>query len=111
LKLKHPDLPAANACAATTAGIQAGEGKLYLCAVKDVHSNRIVGYSIDSRMKSALPVSALRNAIALRDPVATVVHSFHQADGTTVAVHPDDSKELWSGNRLIARFAPNGMRV
>jgi putative transposase len=51
------------------------EGKLYLCAVKDVHSNRIVGYSIDSRMKSALAVSALRNAIALRDPVATVVHS------------------------------------
>jgi putative transposase len=51
------------------------EGKLYLCAVKDVHSNRIVGYSIDSRMKSALAVSALRNAIALRDPIATVVHS------------------------------------
>ncbi|WP_244602224.1 transposase, partial [Mycolicibacterium sp. NCC-Tsukiji] len=29
-----------------------GEGKLYLCAIKDVFSNRIVGYSIDSRMKS-----------------------------------------------------------
>ena len=26
------------------------EGKLYLCAVKDVYSNRIVGYAIDSRM-------------------------------------------------------------
>ncbi len=26
------------------------EAKLYLCAVKDVFSNRIVGYSIDSRM-------------------------------------------------------------
>jgi putative transposase len=51
------------------------EGKLYLCAIKDLFSNRIVGYSIDSRMKSALAVSALRNAIALRDPVATVVHS------------------------------------
>jgi len=25
-----------------------GEGKLYLCAIKDLHSNRIVGYSIDS---------------------------------------------------------------
>jgi len=30
-----------------------GEGKLYLCAIKDVYSNRIVGYSIDSRMKYA----------------------------------------------------------
>ena len=33
-----------------------GEGKLYLCAFKDVYSNRIVGYSIDSRMKSRLAV-------------------------------------------------------
>ena len=33
-----------------------GEGKLYLCAVKDVFSNRIVGYSIDTRMKSSLAV-------------------------------------------------------
>jgi transposase InsO family protein len=34
-----------------------GEGRLYLCAIKDVYSNRIVGYSIDSRMKSRLAVS------------------------------------------------------
>ncbi len=50
-------------------------GKVYLCAVKDVYSNKIVGYSIDSRMKSSLAVSALRNAIALRSPVGTIVHS------------------------------------
>jgi transposase InsO family protein len=30
------------------------EGKLYLCAVKDTCSGRIVGYAIDSRM-SATP--------------------------------------------------------
>jgi len=51
------------------------EGKLYLCAVKDCYSNRIVGYSIDTRMKSRLAVSALRNAVALRAPVGTIVHS------------------------------------
>ena len=45
-----------------------GEGKLYLCAIKDVYSNRIVGYSMDARMTAALAVSALRNAIALRGP-------------------------------------------
>jgi transposase InsO family protein len=49
------------------------EGKLYLCAVKDVCSNRIVGYSMSSRMTAALAVSALRNAIALRSPAGTVV--------------------------------------
>ena len=52
-----------------------GEGKLYMCAVKDVWSTRIVGYSISDRMTAALAVSALRNAVALRDPVGTVVHS------------------------------------
>jgi transposase InsO family protein len=43
-----------------------GEGKLYVCAIKDVCSNRIVGYSIDSRMKSSLAVAALNNAVARR---------------------------------------------
>ncbi|RYG17254.1 IS3 family transposase, partial [bacterium] len=52
-----------------------GEGKLYLCAIKDCYSNKIVGYSIDSRMKSSLAASALRNAIALRSPDGTIVHS------------------------------------
>jgi putative transposase len=55
---------------------QTAEGKLYLCAVKDLHSNRIVGYSIDSRMKASLAVAALRNAVALRGrPRAVIVHS------------------------------------
>jgi putative transposase len=51
------------------------EGKLYLCAVKDASSKRIVGYSIDSRMTSELAVNALRNALALRGGVTTTVHS------------------------------------
>lgn len=42
------------------------EGKLYLCAVKDACSNRIVGYSIADRMTSQLAVDALHNAVALR---------------------------------------------
>src|SRR5699024_2666869 len=34
------------------------EGKLYLCAIKDVFSGRIVGYSISDRMKARLAVNA-----------------------------------------------------
>ncbi|MDA0629438.1 DDE-type integrase/transposase/recombinase, partial [Acinetobacter baumannii] len=49
-----------------TAWIQAGEGKLYLCAIKDVCSRRIVGYAIDSRMKSSSAVRAINNAVARR---------------------------------------------
>ena len=51
------------------------EGKLYLCAIKDVYSNRIVGYSIDSRMTADLAVAALRNAVALPTPAGTTLHS------------------------------------
>jgi transposase InsO family protein len=46
------------------------EGKLYLCAIKDACSNRIVGYSIDSRMKARLAVKAIENAVVRSDDVA-----------------------------------------
>lgn len=51
------------------------EGKLYLCAVKDVCSRKIVGYSMDSRMRSSLACRAISNAIAVRRPSGTVCHS------------------------------------
>lgn len=51
------------------------QGKLYLCAIKDACSNRIVGYSMSERMTSALAVDALHHAVALRRPTCTVVHS------------------------------------
>jgi transposase InsO family protein len=52
------------------------EGKLYLCAIKDACSNRIVGYSIDSRMQARLAVAALDNAVARRGDVAgCILHS------------------------------------
>ena len=52
------------------------EGKLYLCAVKDVFSNKIIGYSIGFRMKSGLAMITLNNAVAMRgDVVGCVVHS------------------------------------
>lgn len=51
------------------------EGKLYLCAIKDVYSNKIVGYSIDSRMKASLAVAAARNAIGQRTIDGTILHS------------------------------------
>jgi transposase InsO family protein len=64
------------------------EGKLYLCAIKDVYSNRIVGYSIDSRMKSRIAVAALNNAVARR-----------QAEGADVAgcvLHTDRGSQFRS---------------
>lgn len=55
---------------------RAREGKLYLCAIKDAYSGRIVGYSVDSRMKARLAVNALNNAVAMRgDVTGCIVHS------------------------------------
>lgn len=71
-----------------------GEGKLYVCAFKDVYSNRIVGYSIDSRMKSRLAVAALDNAVARR-----------RAEGGVVAgcvVHTDRGSQFRSRKHVHA---------
>uniref|UniRef100_UPI0011B0C46D IS3 family transposase n=1 Tax=Cryobacterium sp. M91 TaxID=2048294 RepID=UPI0011B0C46D len=51
------------------------EGKIYLCAFKYVYSNKIVGYSIDSRMKASLAVAVARNAIGQRTIEGTILHS------------------------------------
>ncbi|UEJ82797.1 IS3 family transposase [Brachybacterium halotolerans subsp. kimchii] len=52
------------------------EGKLYLCAIKDVFSGRIVGYSISDRMRARLAVNALDNAVTRRrDAAGCIVHS------------------------------------
>jgi putative transposase len=52
------------------------EGKLYCCAIKDVFSNRIVGWAIDSRMKARLVVAAIEMAVARRGDVAgAILHS------------------------------------
>ncbi|MDP3972252.1 MAG: IS3 family transposase [Candidatus Nanopelagicales bacterium] len=53
------------------------EGKLYLCAIKDACSNRIVGYSMDSGTSSSLALAALRNATSLREPRRCVLHTDH----------------------------------
>jgi transposase InsO family protein len=43
------------------------EGKVYLCAIKDLFSNRIVGWAIDTRMKARLVAAAIEMAVARRD--------------------------------------------
>ncbi|MEV0398362.1 DDE-type integrase/transposase/recombinase [Polymorphospora rubra] len=79
-----------------------GEGKLYLCAIKDVWSNRIIGYSIDSRMKSRLAVNALHNAVARRGRVAgCVLHTDRGSQGefNRSSQHLDHGGLRWSAAR------------
>src|SRR3954466_16187286 len=52
------------------------EGKVYCCAIKDLFSNRIVGYSLEDRMTAQRAVTALPTAVARRRPAGlVVVHS------------------------------------
>ena len=79
-----------------------GEGRLYLCAIKDVFSNRIVGYSIDSRMKSRIAVNALHNAVARRGEVAgCILHTDRGSQGgfNWSSQHLDREVERWVRRR------------
>jgi transposase InsO family protein len=90
------------------------EGKLYLCAIKDVFSNRIVGYSIDSRMKSRIAVNALNNAVARRGDVAgCVVHSDRGSQGgfnwSSQHLEREVPRRCLTA-RSRSRFGPTGVR-
>ncbi len=75
-----------------------GEGKLYLCAIKDVYSNRIVGYSISDRMKSRLAVDALDSAVARRGEVAgCIVHSDRGSQFRAGSSSAPCTATTWSG--------------
>ncbi len=65
------------------------EGKLYCCAIKDLFSNRIVGYSIDSRMKARLVVAAIEMAVARRggDMAGCILHSDRGSQFRSRKVH------------------------
>ncbi len=50
------------------------EGFLYLAFILDAHSRKIVGWSMDSHMKTELVVDALQMAVWRRKPSAGLVH-------------------------------------
>jgi len=78
-----------------------GTGKLYLCAIKDVFSNRIIGYAIDGRMTSSLAVAALEQAVARR--------ALGGADLTDVTCHSDRGSQFRSRN-FVSTLNRHGIR-
>jgi hypothetical protein len=61
------------------------EGKVYCAAVLDAYSRRIVGWSIDNNMRTALVVDALGMAITRRGPErhSAILHSDHGSQFTS----------------------------
>lgn len=65
--------------------IPTAEGWLYLCTVMDLHSRKIVGWSMSRRMKSELVVQALIMAMVRRRPPKGLI--FHSDRGSQYCSH------------------------
>ena len=72
--------------------LRTGEGWLYLCAVRDGCSRRVVGWAIDDHLRSELVEAAVTMAVALRGELAQ-----------TVILHADRGCQYTSAQ--LARFA------
>jgi putative transposase len=65
--------------------IPTAEGWLYLCTILDLHSRRVVGWSMSSGMTSDLVVQALVMAVLLRRPPKGLI--FHSDRGSQYCSH------------------------
>lgn len=61
------------------------EGWLYLAVIIDLHSRRVIGWAVSSRMKRDLAIRALKMAIALRKPPKGCIH--HTDRGSQYCSH------------------------
>jgi putative transposase len=59
------------------------EGWLYLAAILDLHSRRIVGWAMSDRMTSELTIAALKMALFQRQPEAGLIHHSDQGSQYT----------------------------
>jgi transposase InsO family protein len=62
------------------------EGWLYLATTMDLYSRAVVGWAMDSRMKSDLVVNALKMALSRRTPAEGLIH--HSDRGVQYAAQP-----------------------
>ncbi len=54
--------------------IETDQGWLYLAAVMDLYSRRIVGWAMADHLRADLPLAALRMAISAQRPGAGLIH-------------------------------------
>ncbi|TGD37643.1 hypothetical protein EB834_15190 [Brevibacterium aurantiacum] len=59
-------------------------------------SNRIIGYAIDSRMKSRLAVAAIDDAVARRGGSGMIAGCVVHSDYAEVFVNPRNPRLAWS---------------
>lgn len=80
------------------------QGWLFLAAVMDLHSRRIVGWSMAEHMKTQLPADALRMAIVRRRPAGQLLH--HSDRGVQYA--SDDYQRLLAEHGVECSMSAKG---
>ena len=72
------------------------EGWIYLAVVIDLYSRRVVGWSMDRRMKKALVIRVLMMAVNLRNPPPGLIH---HSDSEYIG-----AGSLWWSDRFNVRY-------
>jgi putative transposase len=77
--------------------IQTEEGWLYLAALLDLYSRRVVGWHTSDRIDRYLPLAALNRALRRRQPKPGLIHHSHPACPTSKQnAHPNRTSERGS---------------
>ncbi len=80
------------------------QGWIYLAVIIDLYSRRVVGWSIDRRMKKALVIRALMMAVNLRKPPPGLIH--HSDRGSQYASR--DYQKLLQQHGMICSMSRKG---
>ncbi len=80
------------------------EGWLYLAAVLDLYSRKIVGWSMADHLRATLVEEALKMALARRTPTGEVLH--HSDRGVQYAC--DDYQQLLKAHGLVCSMSRTG---
>jgi putative transposase len=84
--------------------IETDQGWLYLAAVMDLYSRRIVGWAMADHLRADLPLAALRMAISAQRPSAGLIH--HSDRGVQYA--STDYRKLMQSAGLRASMSRKG---
>jgi len=80
------------------------QGWLYLAAVMDLYSRRIVGWATSEHIDSALVISAMKMALSQRKPEADLLH--HSDRGSQYA--SDNFQDLLEDNGIVCSMSRKG---
>lgn len=85
--------------------IKTWDGWAYLATVIDLHSRKVVGWALDTHMRTDLVTDALRNALASRRPAGQVI--MHTDRGTQY--RSDDYVQFCRDNRIKRSLGRTGI--